>query len=272
MVLKLLVTVGTRILAKSKIDNNFYSGIVILKTDNKVVVQYNTGGKESLDLDDEEWLIEEFNSGYNGNMTLKPRVIECRRNVNSTYSPVFDFDNSSIRKPKFKLPPGLELNVENIVDLFFPESLLEIIQKESNQYANSSTENFPDGTQNNISKSDILQFFSILFYMGVVKLPAKTDYWTSDKALPTHNLISKISGRRFNYIWRYIHFSFENSSHFGNNSQSETNNNGTWFKKVTPMIDHVRKISKLLMVRPGETVALDEMMVRFKGRSVTDTN
>ena len=41
--------------------------------------------------------------------------------------------------------------------------------------------------------------------MGVVRLPAKTDYWNSNGMWPTHKVLSRMSYKRFQVIWRNIY-------------------------------------------------------------------
>lgn len=40
-----------------------------------------------------------------------------------------------------------------------------------------------------------------------------------------------------------------------------------WFKKVAPLVNQTRKISLQLCTKPGFSLSIDEMMVRFRGRS-----
>lgn len=60
-------------------------------------------------------------------------------------------------------------------------------------------------------------------------------------------------------MWRNVSFS---------SMSTEQEQSQVWFGKILALINHVRKISKLLLVRPGLTVSIDEMMVRCSGRSV----
>ncbi|CAG8775205.1 10443_t:CDS:2, partial [Dentiscutata erythropus] len=55
-------------------------------------------------------------------------------------------------------------------------------------------------------------------------------------------------------IKRYLHISNINSEKL------------CWFDKVEPLSSHIRNISKQIYM-PGSNVAIDEMMIRFSGRS-----
>ena len=73
---------------------------------------------------------------------------------------------------KFSIPNGMDPTVQVISELFLPDAFLARVAKCSNLYGRSKGHSFKP-----ISAPDILVFFSIIFYMGVVQLPAKTDYW-----------------------------------------------------------------------------------------------
>ena len=58
-----------------------------------------------------------------------------------------------------------------------------------------------------ITESDILYFFAAYYYMGYCCLPAKVDYWkvpNVGSCVPEHWFSSKLSRRKFYYIWRNI--------------------------------------------------------------------
>ena len=100
---------------------------------------------------------------------------------------------------KFSIPNGMDPTVQVISELFLPDSFLARIAKCSNLYGRSKGHSFKP-----ISAPDILVFFSIIFYMGVVRLPAKTDYWNSNGMWPTHKVLSHMSYKRFQVIWHNI--------------------------------------------------------------------
>ena len=101
---------------------------------------------------------------------------------------------------KFSIPNGMDPTVQVISELFLPDSFLARVAKCSNLYGKSKGYSFKP-----ISAPDILVFFSIIFYMGVVRLPAKTDDWNSNGMWPTHKVLSRMSYKRFQVIWRNIY-------------------------------------------------------------------
>ena len=57
-----------------------------------------------------------------------------------------------------------------------------------------------------IKPSDICHFLAMYYYMGVVRLPAKIDYWKTDHTFwPLHPPAQNIPRDKFLYIWRYLH-------------------------------------------------------------------
>ena len=117
--------------------------------------------------------------------------------------------------------------------------------------------------------------------MGVVRLPSVAAYWSVDKTLPEHFFTKDLSLWRCEMLWRCIHitgFDFDVGGEAGDpeivegSDDDEANSNvpepddERWFQKVGPLMDHFRGVIKSLMV-PGSGLSVDEMMVRFFGRS-----
>ena len=57
-------------------------------------------------------------------------------------------------------------------------------------------------------------FFAILYYFGIAIMPSKSDYWPMKEWIPKHSIVHKfgMTGRRFEFIWRYFHYYFEESN------------------------------------------------------------
>ena len=176
---------------------------------------------------------------------------------------------------KFSIPNGMDPTVQVISELFLPDLFLARVAKCSNLYGRSKGHSFKP-----ISAPDILVFFSIIFYMGVVQLPAKTDYWNSNGMWPTHKVLSRMSYKRFQVIWRNIYLVKPGQ---GDDDGDETDSNDEgedtedddisesvderWFAKAAPIIDLVNETSKKVCKFPAFCVSIDEQMKKFKGRS-----
>ena len=147
-------------------------------------------------------------------------------------------------------------------------------------------------------------FLAILYYFGIVRLPSKRDYWADEKYMPQH-LITKelgMSRDRFNFLWRHFHVSSDDLDEVEEVNESETENEelveqtiervvrnqddgdffeeeqteeeinlpvqeAVWFSKLKAIIDHTRAVSASLIWVLGTILSLDEMMIRFMGRS-----
>lgn len=83
-----------------------------------------------------------------------------------------------------------------------PQWIINLVTKEetkNNQYLNKDHRIILD-------RSDILFFFAIYYYMGVVQLLAKADYWarSTDGINSVHWMKSVYLMYRFNFVWRNI--------------------------------------------------------------------
>jgi len=111
-----------------------------------------------------------------------------------------------------------------------------------------------------------------------------------------------MSRNRFRFIWRYFHCNHPESKDYGDeqdgdnpddddddsinddgivieervraeqdnegdNEGDNENDTSLWFHKVKPLMDHFRKTSQSLIYTLGSILSIDEMMVRFSGRS-----
>jgi hypothetical protein len=60
-----------------------------------------------------------------------------------------------------------------------------------------------------VTRVELFRSLAVINYMGMVKLPAKSDYFLSDDSvLPVHHTIH-LSRERFKYIWRNVHTAFK---------------------------------------------------------------
>eukprot|EP00977_Amphora_coffeiformis_P028385 scaffold34942_cov130-Amphora_coffeaeformis.AAC.1 len=61
-----------------------------------------------------------------------------------------------------------------MTELFFPDTLLDDMVEKSNAYARSW---LPPSKRSDINRAELLRFYAIYYYMGLIKLPNKRDYW-----------------------------------------------------------------------------------------------
>ena len=83
-------------------------------------------------------------------------------------------------KPKFSMPDGVNNTAEALSEMAIPDSFVKETTKNSNAYckAQKLTKNQTyNPKKDTITESDVLLFFAGYYYMGVVKCPARRDYW-----------------------------------------------------------------------------------------------
>jgi hypothetical protein len=182
-----------------------------------------------------------------------------------------------------------------MTEVFFPDSLLEEMATKTNSYARSR---LPPSKLVKVKASIICYFLAMYYYMGVVRLPSKEDYWRMDHSFwPVHPPAQNISRDMFMCIWRNLHFlgamtepdeeddidEEEEEDAIDNTEEEEEEEEGVtdneeledvpvendtrWYSKVGKFLDFIGEVSRKLCLRPGSVVSIDEMMKLFKGRS-----
>lgn len=63
--------------------------------------------------------------------------------------------------------------------MFFSDNIINMIVEETNLYSTQAK-----GKSLNVTADDIKDFFAINLLMGIVKLPAYTDYWSHEYRYP----------------------------------------------------------------------------------------
>jgi hypothetical protein len=105
------------------------------------------------------------------------------------------------------------------------------------------------------TRKELIIWITLVIYQGLFKLPTLDQYWNENEKLLTHNISKQMPLKRFEQIKRYLHIS----------SPVATIKN--YFDKLELLLSHVRNVSKKLYI-PNSNVSVDEMVIRFSGRSV----
>lgn len=105
-----------------------------------------------------------------------------------------------------------------------------------------------------VSADEMLKFIGVYLFTGLVDFPTTECYWKKDR-LYFHPLLHEISMSydRFSLILRCWHF-----------ADNSADRNGRLYK-IQPLIDKVIENSRKVFT-PGDTVAVDESMVGFRGK------
>jgi len=137
----------------------------------------------------------------------------------------------------------------------FPEDLFELIVFQTNLYATQQNKPYKPTTV-----EEIKIFFGINMVMAMKKLPSYRDYWLSSSDLHDHFIAPLMQMNRFGWLLGHLHL----------------NDNSVQPKKGDIYYDKLFKIRPLLSrlcqtfsecYSPHKNVAVDESMVKFKGRS-----
>lgn len=129
---------------------------------------------------------------------------------------------------------------------FFDDDLINLIVEQSNIYAIDQS-----GLPLNTNIKEIEQFLGALLFMGVLTLPAYTDYWALSTAFPA--ITDIFSLKRFQKLRRYLHFA--------ENSAAATS--GDRLFKIRPVLDSI--VHKCRRIEQESDFSIDELMVPYKG-------
>jgi Transposase IS4 len=156
------------------------------------------------------------------------------------------------------LPPNYEVGFEkpiNLFFLFFTNILLDKIALNTNSYALIKGAGLTGRQWKDVDRKELITWIALVVYQGVFRLPSLDQYWNGDPKLPIHHISKQMPLKRFEQIKRYLHIS----------SPAVVVNH--YFEKLEPLLSHIRDVSKQLYT-PASNVSVDEMMVRFSGKSV----
>lgn len=106
--------------------------------------------------------------------------------------------------------------------MFFDDDLINLIVENTNLYSVQMTSKSIQVTQ-----EDISDFLAIELLVGIVQMPAYTDFWSHD--LRYEKIASVMSLKRYQAIRRYIHF-----------VDNKKVNNDRYFK-IRPVLESIRK-------------------------------
>ena len=220
-----------------------------------------------------------------------------KQKSNSTlpqYIPDFEpIRRRGMREAQVQLGHIEDSSFASIFTQFFDRAMLETIIANTNAYALSK-----DAGQGrpwtNLVMKELHIFLAILIYLGLYPQNGIEELWNTDSTGPVHEISKEITLKRFQQIKRYLHISKPQDNNLqshnpqGNNSQvnipqannpqvnnhlannSQANNSqvkkNPYYTKVEPLLSHICDTSKKLYI-PSSNVSVDEMMVRFSGRS-----
>ena len=146
--------------------------------------------------------------------------------------------------------------------LLFSHEQVSLLTKHTNMYATSHRAGLASLHHPFIHKwyakcsSELLVYYTILIYLCLSKAASPKLFWWRINGNLTEPMMH-MSYTRFQQLKRYFHISEPSESPF---EQKE------WWKKLEPLNSSIRDQAKKCFL-PSTNVAIDEMMIRFLGRS-----
>lgn len=126
---------------------------------------------------------------------------------------------------------------------FFDEDLIRMITSETNLYSVRQL-----GVSIGTTNEELEQFLGILLLMGVVTMPAFSDYWSEEFRYPT--IADTMPFNRFKKLRRLVHFVSEEDA-------------SDKYAKIRPVLNRIQK--NCSSIQQEHQQSIDEMMVPYKG-------
>ncbi|XP_045127477.1 piggyBac transposable element-derived protein 4-like [Portunus trituberculatus] len=203
--------------------------------------------------DDEEEEEEEFrnqNSSPDVNCSSSEKIMWRK-----TYCPAPAGEFTSSTGPSQEIFDLEDPTPHDICSKFITKEVIEDIVFQTNLYALQQGKNYKPTDEN-----EIKTFIGMNLLMGIVKLPSYRDYWSSNPCL--HNdFISKLMPvNRFGWLL--------GNSHLNDNTLMPDRKSPEYDKlyKVRPFLKAMQENFERHFL-PSCSVAVDESMIKFKGRS-----
>ncbi|XP_063224514.1 piggyBac transposable element-derived protein 4-like [Bacillus rossius redtenbacheri] len=185
------------------------------------------------------------------------------RTASSSFAVTWTQDTRVLPVPPFTKESGVAARIKNKanikpLDLFceyFDETLINHIVFQTNLYATQTGKQFVP-----TDACEIRTFIGINLYMGITKKPSYRDYWSSEPDLGENYISKLMTVKRFSFLLSHLHLN--------DNTVAPDRNSVSYDKlyKLRPLLDHLSK-KFFECYQPHQKLAVDESMVKFKGRS-----
>lgn len=141
--------------------------------------------------------------------------------------------------------------------LFFTNAVFETLAINTNAYAASKDAGKSGGRPwRQVTAAELKVWIGLLVYMSVVRQSRVDELWYRSEDWPRHQICRFMGQTRFQQIKRFFHV----SPPFTNLPKNR------WFNKLEPLSSMLKKSFKEV-VTPASQVTIDEMIIRFTGRS-----
>uniref|UniRef100_A0A4W4G4I4 PiggyBac transposable element-derived protein domain-containing protein n=1 Tax=Electrophorus electricus TaxID=8005 RepID=A0A4W4G4I4_ELEEL len=170
---------------------------------------------------------------------------------------------SPARTPGVQLDCHQEYTPLQLFQLFFDKSVIKVLCKNTNKYAQHRLKNGMKTLWNPVCDRDIYKYLSLVIYCGLLKASTIRDLWRKDRLLNLPFPSSVMAGFRFEAISSNLHMS----------DIEETMKNDKL--KGTPGCDRLFRLKPLMeqiliackaYYHPYQNISIDERMVATKAR------
>lgn len=153
------------------------------------------------------------------------------------------------------VPAGSCSNPVKTFLLLFSEDFLDTIASQTNLYFQQVGKPYEETNTEEMKK-----FIGINLLMGIKRQPSYRDYWSCDPKLTDEYIRSIMPVKRFSKLLSHIHLA-------DNKLEPKKGEKGyNKLYKVQPLLDTLTKNFKTYY-NPSRKLAIDESMIKFKGRS-----
>ena len=155
-------------------------------------------------------------------------------------------------------PKNFSDDIQNPGEVFlclFSEQIIQLIVEQTNLYIKHK------GMVSEATTSEeIMKFLGLNILMGMKRLPSYRDYWSTNLQMNDPYISSVMPVKRFSFLLSNLHL---------NDTSKEPKRNEPGYDKlykVAPFLDIVSETYKHFY-NPTKNQAIDESMIKFKGRS-----
>lgn len=174
----------------------------------------------------------------------------------STALPVLNNRSVSSLEPQYSSKLSSSCTPSESFSLYFNDDVLEMIVLETNRYARQEARR----GWHDLTKGELKAYLGILILMSVNPAHHLYLYWSSDSFFNVKEISSVMTFKRFQAIMNSLHF-YDNEK-----IKSKGEEGFDRLAKIRPLVDTLNK-KFLQEYKPFGHQAIDESMVRFKGRS-----
>jgi hypothetical protein len=200
--------------------------------------------EEDIDVyaNENNWIEQIIEEKKNNNRELRNRIITPDK-----------YQNNPRRRQPVNNP---HITKKQTFELFFDDEIMQTFVDNTNNFGKAKDPKFKL-----VTHDEILKFFGLIMFMGIVDIPQRRMYWGNTKY--TQSFVKKtMSGPRFEEILKYMHWIDTSGM---SEAQKAANNKENSFWSVEGFLDKLAQNCQS-NYNLGFEIDIDEMCIHFKGR------